>query len=85
MLGVYLGQGRQLLRQPVGLGGIERLTCFGFLQQLHCSLRVLAALLQVGNDLTLSSYALAPKGEIRIHLQEVPFKGLSVHAMTHAG
>jgi hypothetical protein len=85
MLGVYLGQGRQLLRQSVGLAGIERLTCFGFLQQLHCSLRVPTALLQVGNNLTLSRYALAPKDEVRIHLQEVLFKGLSVHAMSHAG
>src|SRR5687767_14032104 len=84
MLGVYLGQGRQFLRQSVGFGDIESLTCFGFLQQLQCSLRVLAALRQVGNDLTLSSYALAPKGEVGIHLQEVLFKSLSVHAMTHA-
>src|SRR5687767_6534371 len=83
-VGVCLRQSRQLLRQSVGLGGIESLTCFGFLQQLQCSLRVLAALLQIGNDLTLSPYALAPKGEIRIHLQEVLFKSLSVHAMTHA-
>jgi hypothetical protein len=83
-VGVYLGQRRQLLRQSVGLSGIENLTCFGFLQQLQCSLRVLAALLQVGNDLTLSPYALAPKCEVRIHLQEVLFKSLSVHAMTHA-
>ena len=63
----------------------HRVRADGCPQQLQCSLRVPAALLQVGNDLTLSPYALAPKGEVRIHLQEVLFKGLSVHAMSHAG
>jgi len=75
MLGVYLGQGRQFLRQPVGLGGIESLRLPATTPMQSC---VPTALLQVANDLTLSPYALAPKCEVRIHLQEMLFKSLSV-------
>jgi hypothetical protein len=55
---VHLGQGCQLLRQSLGLGGMESLTCFGFLQQLSRGYRS-AAISRSGFAFSLEFSAIA--------------------------